>query len=460
MDNINISICVTLIAAIFGIAYPILLQVISILDEKYNSIRIVSLFNRGYQRKFFIVSIGCSLLSIFLWVLDISPIFGWQRNSAEYLLILSTFILIISFFLLVKKIFIYYNPNKFLEYLKNENDRKVKDKDFSYLYSISDLLRFALRNPNEDLIDSIWKYLSKLFNEFKHLVPQNEVVKFPNEFYEVVSKTIEELVTIKSNRFNYLAQSTAGSRWLLSDLNQPAISEHTYDWIWKNFRLILSYDRPDFIFFHWENAYKYFREVLKPIPTKGKNQGEIEKREEEREDFLNFHCALGGLLLYKKKYELIGQMFKFTFSDPPDYVLLPKTMDEVFKMYFEFQDPSNGKYPVIKSYFRFEDNGGWEQNSLIRHWISSYVALLFLRQFTLIPFYSLKPLSYPRIPSNQVLKEQWKTGLGDFKSLVESIEANIELCRATGLDIITKAWLNENHKPEPSEFIDEVLNRI
>lgn len=41
-----ISICVTFISVILGIAYPILLQVISKLDEKYSSVIILKLFNK------------------------------------------------------------------------------------------------------------------------------------------------------------------------------------------------------------------------------------------------------------------------------------------------------------------------------------------------------------------------------------------------------------------------------
>ena len=472
MDNFNISICVTFIAAIFGIAYPILLQVISRLDEKYNSTIIIDLFNQGYQRKFFTTSVGFSLVFIFLWMLRIPPTFepgGFTKiieNSAEYLLILSTLSVIISFFLLVARIFTYYTPNQFLNYLMEKNNKAIRQKNFIYFYAISDLLNFSIRNQNENIVKLIWSYMSRSFREFRDSVPPDKEVVFPPTYYEVVSRTIEELTNTKNNRFAYFTQSTAGSAWLLGSSVHKSISKITYDWIWKDLRLILSYDRAGFILYHWENAYNYFRYALKSIPAKYSeknkinNQKEIEKREDERNEFLNFHCALGGLLLYKRQYKIINNVFRYTQGDPPEYVLLPKTMNEVFKLYFDFEDSFEGKYPFINSEFRFLDRGGLEMDPQIRGWICSYITLLFLRQYTLLHTITQTPLTPPRIPPTQIKKKQWIDSLDNFRSLVIEINNNKELLNATGLDFITDKWCDENHKRAPLEFIDNLKKRL
>ncbi len=45
------EICITFIAALLGVAYPILLEVVSRLDEKYSSLVVVNLFKKEMERK-------------------------------------------------------------------------------------------------------------------------------------------------------------------------------------------------------------------------------------------------------------------------------------------------------------------------------------------------------------------------------------------------------------------------
>lgn len=119
----NISICVTFIASILGIAYPILLEVISRVDEKYSSITILELFRSERENFFFIRMLIISLVLILVWMLKLPPIIKlpgldyFISHSAEYLLITSTILLIISFFLFVRKVLIYYTPTRFIPYL-------------------------------------------------------------------------------------------------------------------------------------------------------------------------------------------------------------------------------------------------------------------------------------------------------------------------------------------------------
>lgn len=469
----NISICITFIAGILGIAYPVLLQVVSRLDEKYNSLILVDLFNKEYERNSFTITLKLSLIFILLWMLKLKPFFNLERfgkiitNSAEYLLIISTFLGIVFFFLFVRKILIYYTPSKLLNFLKSRNDKSMRESNLSYLYAMSDLLYFSIKNQNEKIVELIWVYISKLFREFHDSSSDSKII-FPNAYYEVNSRTIEELANIKSNRFSFLTQSTAGNTWMLGSSVHKGISTTTYDWIWKNLRMILDYDRNEFVVYHWENASRYFGRSLNHIPPnisklslKATNQKEIAEREAERKIFLNFHYALGGLLLYKRKYELIYKMFRFTQSEPPEYLLLPKRMDQVFDTYFDFKDPFEGRYPFINSDYRFSDSGGFEMDSEVRGWICSFIALLFLRQFPLASQLSIQnPLASPRVPTTDIQKKQWIDGLTNFRLSVAELYNSKELLKVTGLDIITDTWCDENHKPTPLEFIDNLKKDI
>lgn len=127
----NISICVTFISVILGIAYPILLEVVSRLDEKYESVAVIELFRAERENRIFILSLGISLLFIFIWMLRLRPLIkikglNWLiDNSAQYLLITSTIILILAFFYFVRKVLIYYTLTRFIPYLIAKHGEEI-----------------------------------------------------------------------------------------------------------------------------------------------------------------------------------------------------------------------------------------------------------------------------------------------------------------------------------------------
>ncbi len=127
----NITICVTFISVILGIAYPILFEVVSRLDEKYDSVDIIELFRAERENRIFITALVISLLLILIWVFKLPPLIeikglNWViRHSAEILLITSTVFLILAFFYFVRKILIYYTPTRFLPYLISRHSEET-----------------------------------------------------------------------------------------------------------------------------------------------------------------------------------------------------------------------------------------------------------------------------------------------------------------------------------------------
>lgn len=122
----DISIYTGVVIAILGIAYPILLQVIARLDETYSSNLIIDLFEQEPRLKWFKVQLYISLFLILIWSLQLKPLEAFSGlgfvidNSATLLVVISSTLLVISFILLVKRIFTYYVPSKFVNYLINE----------------------------------------------------------------------------------------------------------------------------------------------------------------------------------------------------------------------------------------------------------------------------------------------------------------------------------------------------
>lgn len=469
----NISICVSFIAAMLGIAYPILLQVISRLDEKYSSQIIVDIFNKEWENKVFTFSLKISLAFLLVWMLNLQPlikIYGLNYligNSAEFLLIISSIALIVSFFYFVKKVLIYYTPTKFLPYLIKRHDKNPEKNDFEVFRAIADVLYFSINNQNEKVSKSIFDFMYGAFKKIRNK-NQNVEVIYPFPYYDLVNKTIEELAFQKNKRLTFLEHRTAGSEWLLGEFGNTKVSEDTYSWIWRNLLIAMKYQRDDYIIYHWESAYQYIRQSLDFIYPKHSNetfeitnQNEIDIRKADRNRFLEFHYALGGLLLYKKHYKCVKRAFTYTQSIPPRYELLPETMDKVFELYFNFQDPYEMIHPWISSKYPFPDLGGLNSDGIIKRWICQYVGLLFIRQYSIVPdLVGMEPLRFPTIPSTQGEKRQWIDNLDYFKKLVEEILENKELLSIVGLDFVTDEWCEKYEHIKPIEFISKLKQDV
>lgn len=467
---IEIDVCVPIIAAIIGIGYPILLQAVTNLEDKYNSNVIVELFKREPERKFLTFSIIASLLSALLVLLNRPPWFDFGilniivDNSAVLLLILFTIVLVIAFFLFIRIVLIYNSKHRFIKYLIHKHSNPKRQS--TIFKAISEILYYSIRSQEIELAHKISEFLYKAFSKQRELII-DKPVEYPIEYYELTYKTTEELAQIGGNKLLFLEARSGGAIWLLGEFNKSEISETTYRWLWGNLLLPIRYERDNMVVSFWEVANQHFNYNLQIIDTAYHEDGQIsnsdsiEKREQERNRFLEFTHALGGLLLYKKKYSIIYRFFRFTSSIPPRYELLPNSMKQVVELYLKFYDPYENKFPFITHKYYFPDLEGLNADYTVKKWICAYVGVLFLRQYTLIPHYIYdKPLDFPSIPQTARDKRMWIDNLGYLKDLVKETLSNELLLETLNLRFISKEWCDNSKVPFPTDFIEEIITRV
>lgn len=216
--------------------------------------------------------------------------------------------------------------------------------------------------------------------------------------------------------------------------------------------------------YYWQNAHRFFEFNLEPIMEEySEDSGEIvnseaiSKRNEERKPFLEFHYALGGLLTYQERYNCLARIFRYTTTIPPEYVLLPETMDEIIEMYINFRDPYRIDHPLFSFRYNFPELEGLDDFGIRKKWICIYIAILFLRQYTITPhLITMSPMKMPAIPKTQRDKKNWIDNIEYFKKLVKDVLENTELIRKIGLAFITKKWCKENKMPHPEKFLEDL----
>ena len=257
----NIPLYIPFVASILGIAYPILLQVVARLEEKYSTISIVEIFNAELEKKSFIVLLIFSLISILIWTFEFPPlittnniVFQWLiDNSASLLVIISSIALVMSFFFLTRKIIVYYTTPKLLDYLFERHRQKIlveNQLDFSI---ISDILINLLRKNEKTHALTISRFL---YDEFRNYRKRNEdkAVEYPDTFYDLVFSISQELTTSKNTLYPHLGVRTIGGIWLLGELQHSIISEKTYRYLWNVIVVATENGLEDLISSNWEFA--------------------------------------------------------------------------------------------------------------------------------------------------------------------------------------------------------------
>lgn len=470
----SVDLFIYIIIGLLGLAYPILLQVIARLDEKYESENIAELFKKEFEWTAFRYTLIASLIFVLIWSLKLESLIdieflNWLIDiSAIIPVAVCTILLVISFLFFAHKVLIYYNPYDLIPYLIEKYEMSGSKE--VYFLALSEILLLTIRRQQTNLSRTLSDFYYKAFRKFREKF-LNQPVVYPYTYYETVYKAIEELAIQKEKRNYLLEKHTAGGTWLLGEIQvKQQISDLTYSCLWDNLKLAVKYQQDDFIVYHWETCHQYYSFNLPYIHPNYKysantyqvsNQEVVDKRVAERERFIEFHYALGGLLLYKGRYACLKRLFNYTQNEPPKYELLPESMDEIFKFYSDLKDPYETKYPWISTLYPFPGLSGLNADPAIKKWMMSYMAILLLRQYTIFPYLmTMRPLDFPQIPKTQGEIKQWIDGIDFFKKLVSEHLEDRELLKTLNLEFITEKWCLDNNKLHPIAFIETFKTKL
>ena len=449
INNI-VEICVPLIAVLLGTAYPIILNNISNIGEKYHSKYLLVLFKqelfqkkRGFTMKcfqfkfdlfqwFLIFSLGSLTFLIF----EFKPLINiWIiNNSANLLVFILTLSLLIIFFLWLKEVSLYTGDIiKLLEYLtKKYYEEADIDKKQYILMSINEITINAVENNDKRIEEDILKfYLGlriRLRKEYKdnHNKQNEEGIRYPYYYHQLIRELIKIFVDRNDDNFISLqSRITNGDFLVPNDFQNIKISEDTYNSLWYNITLIRN--NTDYMSKFWSHSNQYFWTELKDIVRylDNSNKGEVEEREQERKRFLEFHYAVGGLLLYSKNYEAIKYIFSYSQQTPPKYELLPYKMRDIFDWveFFRNEYKQIPKFFIGYDRYRFPNLDSVGTREQVVFWICRYLCVLFIRQYKLS-----KSLYYSNITNQPYLNDlslmelyNWKESITYFKFCLNKV---------------------------------------
>lgn len=511
---------IPMIIAILAIALPLLIQTISRIEDKYNSTKLIVAFKKETIYKSFWIILFLSIISFICWVLQFPRIvdFGVFNdivdNSAFLFISVSTILLIISTLRLFGLILLYYQTEKLLnrltkkykksikvkrnwnvvvklfvlfrasydfiksKYIKvaakftswlttKRNSKKRINKETLYFEAVSSLLFFSIQKADEPLSRKLLEFYFDCFFTFRNN-KKNKIIEYPQEYYDAIFEANGLLCLQKRRPISYFNDSTLFALFI-DEYQETKFSPTTYQFLWKLIVQSLYYDRDDFIFSYWKKAHQLFNLFLKPLDKEFNdkweviNNEQIKEREFERQEFLEFHYAIGGYLMYLEKYKLLRKVIYWTNQTPPKYVLVPETMQEVITKYMEIAKIGEYRNPVyFEQKYPYPEVSGVSANEIIRMWIKRYISILFLRQYTLHSYYTFsRPLEMPSAPKELGEKKRWDDELDILKKFVSEYLGNKEILQQLKFENLADSqWFNKNNKETPDILIDKLRFEI
>ena len=479
-----IEICVAIDIAILGIAYPIIVDKISNIGDKFSSQYIPVLFNwefpqksikilinkKEYKISIFKLTLYSTLFSFFFLIFKLPPLFGWNNwfinNSANYLVLFLTTLLTIFFFIWLDKVVLYNGKSKsILKHIINRYDslnnnvREIKDY---HLKAINELTFYALEKQDEHLQETLLEFYYRVFTGIRKSHDKTKPLIYPIDLYFLVNKLNEESVNIENKKLRAIEHRAVSGNWLIGeDLEYISISEETYNWLWRNIYTICDDSR--LIKMFWSNSSQFFDFRLEKIfpdydfENGGiKNQEEIDRRKNERNQFLEFHYALGGLLLYRKQYKVFKYLFQYSQSIPPKYVLLPETMTQIFEWFENFRNEFKNRKTSIDIKYSFPELDNLGNRGQVIYWICSYLTVLFIRQYSLHKYYTFQNFTaLPNLPDDIIELSNWLDSVSYFEKCLKDILANENLISELEYNSIV-----EEKRDEFNTFITELKEAI
>ena len=464
------TIFTAIIAVILGIAFPILTQSIGDIDKKYGSTRLTRRFKNEFKYKFFIsiLIVTLILLAYYIFapprIIDFDSLNQAIEQSAAFIVVVSTILLVIALFALIFLILDYYDPDILHSLASNEiidpSDGKGSERKFKEWI---DILLFLFKNDKQDMIrkgyEVLYEYVSK-FREDK----QFQDIEYPDYFYDSIIAINESLCTLKQKPIS-INNGNDILKLLYDSYQKTIISDKTQRVLWICLNQQLFYDKDEWILEYWINAHQHFSFYLPNIyegyridesDSKIATKEDVEKRNKEREKYLEFHYALGGLLLYKEKYKLLAEILKYSNQTPEKYYLIPSSFNSIITTYMKLQEFSSDSFYKYEQNYPFLSIKGVNSNDIIKSWIEQYLAILIIRLYYISPNYNYgSTFTEPQIPKTVGDKKKWIDELTYLSRWVKKYTSKIPILEImiSGFDISTP----KDNKPE--ELVLALLNK-
>jgi hypothetical protein len=360
------TLTITVFAAVFGMAYPLILQAIERIDQKYTSSVLSTDLRKRWQFKAFnvliVICIACvGVLAYVLECVEDIQLKYWVVSAAVFLILL----LMVDVVLLVHQIINYYSPEDLLKLLKEKS--KKKDAD-----ALLDLAKFAAKTDDFMLHVNSLSEIYVLFYEEQQKAPKDKPVEYSSELYDILSKVAKRVgdPTLTDDRYNYIGFV----RVIYNHTSEGGLSPNTLQKTWEMVNRAAKVGNDGWFKDYWTYADQYYRFY--------KLNGRNPLGDKNLKEFYHYHVMMGGLLVYFKRYDWLSHIMRFSQSQPEKFELIPGTLGRIFEMVWLVSVLNEKPFGLYQKYQFLGLEEGAKIDDSIAGYIYQYLALLIIRLWT------------------------------------------------------------------------------
>lgn len=360
------SAVVTIFAALLGISFPLILQSIQRIDEKYDSAVISDRFEDENIYKIF-----KWLLYIYAVIVCIVPfILSFLSNvEMEYwinsFLLLYLLCVIMTLVILFDRISKYYNIEKLLSYLSS---KKIE----SDILIFWDITRYASKAENESLYQAAIKEVFEYFKKEQENSKDKEIV-YSASLYQVLYEMGSAVGNPQQQSFIYNSNDIIS---ILYDtfITNAKISQQTFSHIWCMLNNASLVSNTNWLTTYWIYANQYIR--FRKIKCDDKDEQEYLK------EFYIFNVMFGAMLTFHRNYSTLNYIMTFSQSLPLSFPLIPGTFSKIMDCVENISNMNNQWITpmVLESKYSIKglDKGVNASNEIAKI-AYKYLSLLFIR---------------------------------------------------------------------------------
>lgn len=473
--NYTYSGILSVLSTLFGLSYPLVIGCIEKIDDKFGSTKLSERFMSEISFKWFKTSLVINLVMavVFPFLMDgcvhARLIMGVQCVGA--------IVLVSSALFLFSKIITYYNitdlQKAILNNYKDAVSKTDKAKESKYFTQWIDLSGELLKSADNELVQSVYEVLYDYVVRV-HSENRGRALVFDLYYYEGISRINEFLSKGESQPISVNNGNSILTSLILMD---SVVSETTYRYLWRNLRIQMFYNKDVWIMEYWKMASQKIGLFMKPIhqyiyDEEGKpySQEQIEEKQKQRENFMEFHIMLCAMLIQEKKYRLLELMLSFTQSEPPSYPLVPSNISDIIDAFNKINHNSFVDPFYYESRYQMPNMHGITEGKIVGA-ANCYLALLAYRIYVIRWNYGYESvLNTGALPDSLSELNTLRENIDVFKRWLERINSNKELLDIIGFSsfdkvIEEKAQLYDKTillRPDEltSRMQNEILNKM
>lgn len=393
--NYTYSGLLSLVSAVFGISYPLILDAISNIDKKYGTTILTQYFLKEKRYRIF-----KGLLIVNLVMAVTIPFMLSAFTFPHALLVSQTaavILLILASFFLYERIIAYQQPDKLFRLLSDDLQKRKGDS----IFELNELYLFLSKKDNDNLFWECWTKVGGFMAvRMSHL---SKDTPFPQDVqtlcmrYRRVIREENESILHKINEITPLLYPS------FEDTCQH-IGKHRIIWTLLNDAVVGN--NSAWIIQHWSWMDQYYRGRLKY--PRYDQQDLLEDRR-----FIDItQVMLGGLLVFHRRYSILNDVLFYSNVLPPEYLLLPNSLIDISDR-LKYLEDTNKHFLLLESNFSFANlNHGARNDSAISYEALRFLGLCVIRLWSLSPtMITDQPFAIPSGPSK----------LGDIKVMIQHI---------------------------------------